>query len=392
MTMARRICVVTGTRAEYGLLTEILRAIGADPAFDLQLVVTGMHLSPEFGLTVKAIEADGFTIADRVDMLVTGDSGVATAKSMGLGISGFADSFARLKPDVLLVLGDRFEILAAAQAALVMQLPIAHIAGGDSTEGAFDEAIRHSITKMSALHFVTNPEAAARVRQLGENPAHIHIVGSPGLDTLRQMTLLDRPALEAALGTTLRPKNLLVTYHPETLAIGGNRQPFQELLSALAALDTDTGLFFTYPNADPGGRELIAMIDAFTALHPNVHACHSLGQLRYLSLMRHADVVVGNSSSGLYEAPSFKIPTVNVGDRQRGRLKAASVIDCGADRHAIGQALTRAFSTDFADICRDAVNPYGDGHATKRILDVLRQTPDFRVLIRKQFFDLESAA
>ncbi len=391
MMTRRRICVVTGTRAEYGLLTEILRALAADQAFELQLVVTGMHLSPEFGLTVKTIEADGFAIAARVDMLVAGDTGVATAKSMGLGLSGFADTFAMLKPDLLLVLGDRFEILAAVQAALVMQLPVAHIAGGDSTEGAFDEAIRHSITKMSALHFVTNPEAATRVRQLGENPSRIHIVGSPGLDTIRRMTLLDRTALEAALGTKLHQRNLLITYHPETLAVGGNRVPFQELLAALAALGPDTGLLFTYPNADPGGRELISMIDDFAAKHPNVHAWHSLGQLRYLSLMRTVDAVVGNSSSGLYEAPSFKIPSINIGDRQSGRMKAGSVIDCAANAKAIGQALAQAFSPTFVEKCRDALNPYGDGHTTERILCVLKEITDFPSLIRKHFFLLEPA-
>ncbi len=391
MMARRRICVVTGTRAEYGLLTEILRAFAADRAFELQLVVTGMHLSPEFGLTVKTIEADGFTIAARVDMLVAGDTGVATAKSMGLGLSGFADTFAKLKPDLLLVLGDRFEILAAVQAALVMQLPIAHIAGGDSTEGAFDEAIRHSITKMSALHFVTNPEAATRVRQLGENPSHIYIVGSPGLDTIRRMTLLDRTALEATLGAKLHQRNLLITYHPETLAAGGIRLPFQELLAALAELGPDTGLFFTYPNADPGGRELISMIDAFAANHANVHAWHSLGQLRYLSLMRTVDAVVGNSSSGLYEAPSFKIPTINIGDRQSGRMKAGSVIDCAANTREIGHALTQAFSPEFVEKCRGAINPYGDGHATERILGVLKEITDFPSLIRKQFFILEPA-
>ena len=299
----RKICVVTGSRAEYGLLYWLMRAIQIDEHLKLQIVVTGMHLSPEFGLTYRVIEEDGFTIDEKVEMLVSSDSCVGIAKSIGLGVIGFADAFYRLQPDILVILGDRYEIFAAAQAALVARIPIAHIAGGDITEGAVDEAIRHSISKMSHLHFVTNEASAKRVRQLGENPKYIFNVGSTGLDSIKNMKLLDKKELEAELDFRFKARNLLVTFHPVTLDEVPSVAQMRELLKALDGLDDETGIIFTGANADSEGRQLNQMIIEFVKNHPNAKYFQSLGQLRYLSTISHVDAVVGNSSSGIYEVP-----------------------------------------------------------------------------------------
>lgn len=382
----RRICVVTGSRAEYGLLYWVLHELRAAADVELQLVVTGMHLAPEFGLTVREIERDGFVIARRVDMLLSGDTAAATAKSIGLGVIGLSDALESLAPELLLVLGDRFEILAAAQAALVHNIPVAHIAGGDTTEGAFDEAIRHSITKMAHLHLVTNEPAARRVRQLGEDPRRIHVVGSPGLDHLRRTALLGRAELEQTLGAPLGARNLLVTFHPVTLEPGEGERQFAELLAALDTLGPDTTIWFTRPNADTGGRAISAALDTWAATRgERVHVHASLGQLRYLSLMAQVDAVVGNSSSGLYEAPSFRVPTVDIGDRQRGRLAAASVLHCAPERGAIRAALDHAATLD----CSQVENPYGDGRSAERIVALLRGLPPAAELLKKSFHLLE---
>ncbi len=380
----RKVCVVTGTRAEYGLLLWVMRELAAAPEFTLQIVATGMHLSPEFGLTYRAIEQDGFVINAKVEMLLSGDTPVSIAKSIGLGTIGFADTFARLQPDLIVLLGDRYELLAAAQAALVANIPIAHIAGGDTTEGAFDEAIRHSITKMSHLHFVTNREAFDRVVQLGENPAHIFNFGSPGIDTIKRLSLLSRAELEKELGFPLRTRNLLVTFHPATLEFTAAGAQFDELLAALSTFAPDTGLIFTLPNADTNGRILIEKIEEFVRHHANARAYASLGQLRYLSTIAHVDAVIGNSSSGLYEVPTFKKPTVNIGDRQRGRLQAASVVNCPPERQAIRSAIEQALHLD----CSTVTNPYGDGNAAPQIVAALATVPDFRSLIKKHFYSL----
>lgn len=386
--MKRKICVVTGSRAEYGLLFWVLRDLQSAGDLELQLVVTGMHLAPEFGHTVDEIERDGFRIDRRVEMLLAGDTPVATAKSVGLGVIGMTDALDQLRPDIVLILGDRFEMLAVAQASLLLNLPLAHIAGGDTTEGAFDESIRHAITKMSHLHFVTNPLSAQRVRQLGENPERIFVVGSPGLDHLRRTQLLDRPALEQALGAPLGERNVLVTFHPVTLEPGESERQFAELLAALDDAESRSTVWCTRPNADTGGRGLAAMLDAWAAERSGrVHVYTSLGQRRYLSLMAHVDVVVGNSSSGLYEAPSFRVPTVNIGDRQRGRLAADSVVHCAAGRGDIAAALLRASTLD----CSNVVNPYGDGHTAARIVAALRAAPMKGDLLRKPFFLSEAA-
>lgn len=380
----RKICVVTGSRAEYGLLYWIMKGIQQDPDLELQVVATGMHLAPEFGLTWRVIEEDGFPIAAKVEMLLSSDSAVGIAKSIGLGVIGCAEAFDSLRPDILVLLGDRFEILAAAQAALVARIPVAHIAGGDSTEGAFDEAIRHSITKMAHLHFVTNEAAARRVRQLGENPEHVHNMGSPGIDQIKRLKLMPREELAGSLEFTFRRKNLLVTFHPVTLDAIPSAAQFQELLNALDTFGEEMGLIITKPNADTDGRALISMIDSFVATRPNAQAYTSLGQLRYLSAVAQVDAVVGNSSSGLYEVPSFGKPTVNIGDRQKGRLQASSVVNCRPVAAEIAKAIAEALRKD----CAGTVNPYGDGNSSVRILAQLKQVADPRELLKKHFHEV----
>ncbi|MBI5720021.1 MAG: UDP-N-acetylglucosamine 2-epimerase (hydrolyzing) [Burkholderiales bacterium] len=394
MTPARRqrLCVVTGSRAEYGLLYWVLHDLREAGDIDLLLVVTGAHLAPEFGLTVRQIEADGFAIARRVEMLVSGDTAGAVSKSTALGLIGMSDALEQLQPDAVVVLGDRFEILAAAVACLMHRVPLVHLAGGDITEGAIDESMRHAITKMAHLHLVTNEAAAARLRQMGEDPTRVLVVGSPGLDHLRRRPLLERAALERELGAPLGPRNLLVTFHPVTLAADEGLGQFEALLAALAGLDADTTVWFTRPNADMGGRAFSHRLDEFAAERraqgAAVHVHSSLGQLRYLSLMAQADAVVGNSSSGLYEAPSLRVPTVDIGERQHGRLAAASVLHCAPERDAIARAIRRAFTLD----CSAVVNPYGDGHSAARIVAALRCLPPPPALLRKTFFALDARA
>jgi len=384
--MNRRICVVTGSRAEYGLLRWILGDLRDAPDVDLQLVVTGMHLSPEFGSTVEEIEKDGFAIARRVDSLLSSGAAGGVAKSIGLGVIGMSDALEELKPDIVLVLGDRFEIFAAVQACLVHNIPVAHIAGGDTTEGAIDEAMRHAITKMSHVHFVTNAESARRVRQLGENPDHIYIVGNPGLDHLKRQPLLDRGAVEEMLGASLGGRNLLITFHPVTLESDFGASQFDELLAALEGVESSTMLWFTMPNADTGGRSMAAILKSWTERHKDrAHLYPSLGHHGYLSLMAQVDAVVGNSSSGLYEAPSLKVATVDIGDRQRGRLAADSVLHAAPERGAILAAVKRAVALD----CVRTVNPYGDGESSARITRLLRNMPSKADLLKKSFHMIE---
>jgi len=385
MAKTRKVCVVTGTRAEYGLLQYVLQAINDDPDLELQLIATGMHLSPEFGLTYKVIENDGFTITEKVEILLSSDTAVGVSKSIGLGTIAFADVYERLEPDFLMVLGDRFELLAAAQAALIARIPIVHLVGGDVTEGAFDEAIRHSITKMAHLHFTTNEESAKRVRQLGENPEYIFVAGNPGLDHLNHIEFMSKSELQDDLRFEYKEKNILVTFHPVTLDNISSDIAFDELLIALHELGQNVGIIFTRPNADTMGRKLIKMIDNFVAEHDNSAVYTSLGQLRYLSMASTMDAVVGNSSSGLLEIPSLKKPTVNIGDRQRGRLRASSVIECKPDAKQIFSAIKSAFELD----CTDTINPYGDGKTALRIIKVLKSIRSPSSLIKKHFFDID---
>lgn len=384
--MSRKICVVTGTRAEYGLLRPAMELIRATEGLELQVVATGMHLSPEFGLTFRDIETDGFRIDRKVEMLLSSDTPSGVAKSMGLGLIGFGEALQQLQPDLMLVLGDRYEIFSAVAAALVARIPVAHLHGGETTEGAFDEAVRHSITKMSHLHFVAAAEYRNRVIQLGEQLDRVFLVGGLGIDNIKNMKLMDRDELEASLDFKLGSRNLLVTFHPVTLENATSAEQMAELLAALDGL-RDTHLIFTMPNADTDGRVLFDMIRQFVSTHPNARVYTSLGQRRYLSCIQHVDGVVGNSSSGLAEVPSFRKGTVNVGDRQRGRLKAESVIDCPPDRTAISAALKRLYSAEFQALLPKVNNPYGEGGASEKVVDILRAYP-LEGLLKKSFHDL----
>ena len=388
--MSRKICVVTGTRAEFGLLRWLMQEVQQTPGLELQVLATGMHLSPEFGLTYREIEQAGFVIDARVEMLLSADTATAVTKSMGLGMIGYADAYARLCPDLIVVLGDRFEIFAATAAALIAGIPVAHLHGGETTEGAFDEAMRHSITKMSHLHFVAAGDYRRRVIQLGEQPERVFLVGGLGIDAIQRITLLDRESLEASLDFKLGRRNLLITFHPVTLESQSSGQQMAELLAALGELD-DTHLIFTMPNADTGGRELATMVDAFVATHPNARVYSSLGQLRYLSCMKFVDAVVGNSSSGLAEAPSMGIATVNIGDRQKGRLSAESVINCPPERQAIHAALQHLHAPEFRQTLASVVSPYGRAGASERIVQILKDYP-LDGILKKSFYNLSFPA
>lgn len=384
--MTRKICVVTGSRAEFGLLRWVMEGIRQTHDLELQVIATGTHLSPEFGLTYREIEDVGFVIDRKVEMLLSSDTPTGLAKSMGLALIGFADVLQQLQPDLMLVLGDRFETFSGVAAALVARIPVAHLHGGESTEGAFDEAIRHSITKMSHLHFVAAEEYRKRVLQLGEHPDRVFLVGGLGIENIKKLTLLDRPALQASLEFEFGPKNLLVTFHPVTLE-GSPCEQMAELLGALEKQE-NTHLIFTMPNADTDGRVLFRMIERFVANRPNAGVYTSLGHLRYLSCIQYVDGVVGNSSSGLTEVPSFGKGTINIGDRQRGRLKAESVINCNPDRRSIEESLQRLYSPAFQLMLKSVRNPYGDGGASEKIVKVMQNYP-LESILKKSFCDLE---
>lgn len=384
--MTRKVCVVTGTRADYGCLRWVMEGVREAAGLELQIIATGMHLSPEFGLTYREIERDGFAIDRKVEMLLSSDTPTGVSKSMGLGMIGFAEAIEQLQPDLMLVLGDRFEIFAGAAAAMVARVPLAHLHGGETTEGVIDEAIRHAITKMSHLHFVAAEPYLRRILQLGEPPDRVFLVGGLSIDNIQKLELLDRDALEAALDFKLGARNLLVTFHPVTLEPATAGRQMSELLAALDALE-DTHLIFTMPNADPDGRILIEMIEQFVASRPYARAYTSLGQLRYLSCIRHVDGVVGNSSSGLAEVPSFRKGTINIGDRQRGRLKAESVIDCAPEREDIAAALKMLYSQTFQAGLTSVRNPYGEGGASAKVVQILQEYP-LHTLLKKTFYDL----
>lgn len=383
----RKICVVTGSRAEYGLLQWLMQEIRDDSQLQLQLAVTGMHLAPAFGLTYRAIEADGFTIDAKVEMLLSGDTATAVTKSMGLGVIGFADAFDRLRPDIVVLLGDRFEILAAAQAALVQGIPIAHLHGGEVTEGAMDESIRHAITKMAQLHFVAAESFRDRVIQMGEPPDRVFLVGATGLDAIARSHLLDRVALEADLDVRLGNPCFLVTYHPETATGRDAAKDVRAILDAIESFG-DAHVVFTKPNADPGNSVISQLMEAWAAARPGRASLHvSLGQCRYLSLLREVDLVIGNSSSGIIEAPSLKTPTVNIGDRQKGRPRSKSVIDCPAETVAIRHAIDQVLSPAFKSCLTATPSPYGEAGAAVKIKDVLKRV-DLAGIRVKVFHDL----
>ena len=380
----RRIAVVTGSPAEYGLLCPILSLIQADPALTLQLIVSGSHLSAAHGLTVSGIKADGFPIAAKVPMPLQ-DSPLGVASAMAAGLTGFARAFSRLKPDLVVVLGDRYEILTAAPVALPFNLPVAHLHGGETTEGVWDEQVRHAVTKLSHLHFCAAKPYARRLRRLGENPRRIFCFGSPGLDRIRCVARLSRTELERSLGLTLRRPLILVTYQPETHAASAGLQGFEAVLTALAR--SGATCVFNYPNADLGRSALASRLKAFVRSHPGrAKAFPSLGSSRYLSLMAQADAMMGNSSSGLLEAPYFSLPAVNVGDRQKGRLRSANVIDVPRPNPAnVARALRRALSPSFRRGLGVPAESRGPS-PTRRIVQILRTIP-LKNLTLKHFHD-----
>jgi GDP/UDP-N,N'-diacetylbacillosamine 2-epimerase (hydrolysing) len=385
--MKRKICVVTGTRAEYGLLYWLMKAIAEDSQLELQLIVTGMHLSPEFGLTYKDV-AKEFHIDKKIEILLSSDTPIGISKSMGLAQISFGEAFEDLKPDLLVVLGDRYEILSAATAAMIARIPIAHIHGGEITEGAFDDAIRHSITKMSHLHFTATEEYRNRVVQLGENPDNIFNVGGMGIENIKKLKLLSKEEFEHAIDFQLNKRNILVTYHPVTLENETAKGQFQELLDAIDELE-DTNIIFTKANSDTDGRIINVMIDEYVLKNSKKSiAFTSMGQLRYLSALQHVDAAVGNSSSGLLEVPSFKKGTINIGDRQKGRIKAESVIDCTPTKQDIRDAFSKLYSDDFQKFLSNVRNPYGDGIASKIIVKVIKKS-NLKTLLKKSFYNLK---
>jgi UDP-N-acetylglucosamine 2-epimerase (non-hydrolysing)/GDP/UDP-N,N'-diacetylbacillosamine 2-epimerase (hydrolysing) len=386
----RTIGVVTVARSDYGIYRPILQRLQSDIDVQLKLFVSGMHLSPEFGLTVKEIEADGFAIADRVEMLLASDSPAGIAKSIGLGVIGFGQTYARFRPDVLVVLGDRFEMYAAALAALPFNIPIAHIHGGEVTQGAIDEALRHSMTKFSHLHFVSTEEYARRVRQLGEEAWRVIVSGAPSLDNLKQIELYSRDELSARYNVPLQPAPLLVTFHPATLEHAQAEWQVTELLAALVEINLP--VIFTQANADTGGRIIQQRISEFVKMQPSAQLLDNLGTRGYFSLMKVAAAMIGNSSSGLIEAPSFELPVVNIGTRQAGRVRAVNVIDVGYDRAAIIDGIRRALQPEFRAGLRGLINPYGDGTASEKIVAHLKSIELDQRLIMKKFFDWPVAA
>ena len=384
------ICIVTGSRAEYGLLLPLMKLIREDKSTRLQVVATGMHLSPEFGLTYREIEKDGFEINEKVEMLLSGDSEVAIAKSTGMAVMGIAEALHRLQPDWVVVLGDRFETFAAATAAHLLKIPVAHLHGGELTEGATDDAFRHSITKMANLHFTSTEEYRQRVIQLGEDPARVFNTGAIGLDNIKGLSLLSKKQLESELGFNGVDNSMLVTFHPVTME---NRSSSKQVTELLAAFDKFPAikLIFTMPNADADGRVIGKMMQDYCSKQNGRAGCFtSLGQLKYLSLLQYVKAVVGNSSSGIIEAPSFKIPTINIGTRQDGRFKPATVIDVAPDKKSIEQAINKAFSTTFQQSCRKANNPYGKGDTAAQVLKQIRKFGKLASTTKK-FYDIPHA-
>jgi len=382
----RKICVVTGTRAEYGLLYWLMKEIESDKELQLQLIVTGMHLSPEFGLTYQEIEKD-FKIDKKIEMLLSSDTSVGISKSMGLAQISFSESYEDLQPDLLVVLGDRYEIFSAVSAAMIARIPVAHLHGGEATEGLIDEPIRHSITKMSQLHFTATEEYKNRVIQLGEHPDRVFNVGGLGIDNIKKLQLLSKNDFEKLINFNLNKNNILVTFHPVTLEESTAKEQFQELLYSIDELK-DTNVIFTKANSDTDGRIINNMIDNYVFTHDNTISFKSMGQLKYLSALQFMDAVVGNSSSGLLEAPSFKITTVDIGDRQRGRVKADSVICCMPNKKSIDNALRKIYSKDFKNILKNVKNPYGDGGASQKIKETIKNI-SLNGILKKSFYDFK---
>lgn len=374
---------VTGSRADWGLLQWPLVELAASPRFRVTIAATGMHLAAAYGMTIKSVEQVGLPVTLRIPTLSSEDTAVDVARAVGSGIAQFSEAWAEAPPDAVMLLGDRFEIFAAATAAHIMRIPIVHLCGGDVTEGAFDDAMRHSISKMASLHFVSNQPAAARLARMGEQPERIHVVGSPGLDWINRTSIPDRKSVSEALGLDLTSPLILVTFHPVTADQVPSAAQMDAMLDALDRFSGDATFVFTAPNADPAGQELYRKLAAYAASHDRCCLRDSLGSPLYLGVLQAADVVVGNSSSGLYEAPSLGTPTVNIGRRQDGRLRAASVIDCPPQADSIERAIRKALSSAPSDGC----NPYGDGHSSARIRKVMESIPDIPALGFKSFYD-----
>ena len=382
----RKICVVTGTRAEYGLLYWLMKDIESDAALELQLIVTGMHLSPEFGLTYKEIEKD-FKIDKKIEMLLSSDTPIGISKSMGLAQISFAEAYEELNPDILIVLGDRYEIFSAVSSAMIARIPIAHISGGELTFGAFDEAIRHSITKMSHIHFVATKEYKQRVKQLGEHPKRIFNVGGMGIENIKRLKLLSKEEFEKSINFKLTKQNIIVTFHPVTLENATSKLQFQNLLDAIDTLN-DTNIIFTKANSDTDGRIINNMIDRYVQDNSHKSVCFtSLGQLRYLSALQYVDAMVGNSSSGLAEAPSFKIGTINIGDRQKGRMQSSSVINTNTSTSSIKNAITKLYSNEFQNSLSNVVNPYYQENSVLNIIEILKNI-ELQDILKKEFQDM----
>lgn len=384
--MNRKICVVTGSRADYGLLRWVMQGIKEDSELTLQVLVTGMHLSPQYGLTYKEIESDGFMINHKLETVINDDTPPGIVDSISSTIVGCARAFEDLKPDIIVLLGDRFEIFAAATAALVARIPVAHLHGGEITSGAYDEALRHSITKMSQMHFVATENYRDRVIQLGESPVHVHLVGGLGIDNIKKLPLMSKGELEASLNLKFNDKSILVTFHPVTLEEDAGEQQLKELLNALAELK-DTLIILTMPNADTSNLKFIKLIENFVSENTNAHVYFSLGNLRYLSCIANVDAVIGNSSSGITEAPSFKKGTINIGNRQHGRAQATSVINCLPNKEDIMVAIRTVYSDDFQGVLSKTVNPYGNGGASAKIVEILSSV-SLDKIIKKSFHDL----
>lgn len=385
----KKVCIVTGTRAEYGLLKPVIDKVHRSDVLELQLIVTGMHLSTEFGLTYKEIEEDGYPITSKIEMLLGSDTPVGITKSMGVAMIGFADCYDLNRPDIVVVLGDRYEMLTAATAAMVAGIPIAHIHGGELTEGVIDEPIRHSITKMSCLHFTTTEEYRKRVIQLGEQPQNVYNVGALGIENVKMVRLLDRKELEERIDFRFQHPTVMVTYHPVVLEKKSSGEQFQEILNVIDR-HKEISVIFTKANADADGRIINQMIDNY--VYKNRDRCKaytSLGQLKYLSVLQFCNAVVGNSSSGIIEVPSFHIPTVNIGNRQKGRVRPGTVIDCGNNEAEIEAAVIRALSPEFNQTISDMGNPYEGEKTSETIVGEIQQSLCEGINVKKRFFDIE---
>lgn len=385
----KTISILTATRAEYGLLKPIIERLNSAPELDVRVVVTGAHLSPEFSLTYKEIEKDGIVIDEKIEMLLSADSTTSISKSMGLAMISFADYFDRINPDLLVVLGDRYETLAVCTVAMNQRIPVAHLYGGETTEGAIDESIRHAISKMSYLHFTSTPDYRKRVIQLGEQPERVFDVGAIGVENILTQNLLSQSELEKSLGFQLNRPYAMVTFHPVTLEDNQSEEQFQKLLDTVSNRK-DIFFIFTKANADANGRIINKMIDSYVSNNNNAVAFTSMGMIRYLSALKYCNFVMGNSSSGILEAPSFGIPTINIGDRQKGRIQAQSIINCEPDQDSIELAIKLAMSEDFIEIARNVKNPYGNGQTSRKIVDVIKEfILNDKVDLKKKFFDLE---